>query len=297
MNFHIEGVVPALLTPFTKNGERVDYDKACALAERLAKQGVSALFPCGTTGEGFLMTLAERKKIIEEVIGAVRKRVKIIVHAGCLDTASTIELARHAMNAGAVAAGVVTPWFYTFDDASLARHFKTVAKAVKGFPIFLYNIPGCAKNVISPDLVIRLANEVDNIIGLKDSGGQIQNLTRVLDAAPKGFNVLNGVDEYTFQALVSGANGSVSSTANVAPELFLNVMNPVKKGDLKAARAAQSKLNQACCIFQYGRMVAYYKKGLRLRGFDPGYVRPPQRELTSAEKKDFAKALQAAGIL
>jgi len=297
MKFSLEGLVPALLTPFTKGGAQVDYDKACALANRLADQGVAAVFPCGTTGEGFLMTLEERKKLVAEVVQAVRGRIKVIVHSGCFDTASTIELTRHAAEVGAVAAGVVTPGFYTYDDASLARHYKLVAAAVKGFPIFLYNIPGCAKNALSPELILRLANEVENIIGLKDSAGQIQNLTRVIDGAPKGFTVLNGVDEYTFQALLSGASGSVTSTANVAPELFLNVMTALKKGDVKKARAAQTKLDSACKIFQYGKMVAYYKEGLRLRGFDPGYVRPPQRELTADEKKTFAKNLQAAGII
>src|SRR3990167_1986906 len=96
MKFRLEGLVPALLTPFTKGGAQVDYDRACALACRLADQGVAAVFPCGTTGEGFLMTLDERKKLIAEVVQAVRGRIKVIVHSGCFDTASTIELTRHA---------------------------------------------------------------------------------------------------------------------------------------------------------------------------------------------------------
>jgi len=297
MKFRLKGLVPALLTPFTKDGAEVDYDKACALAHRLADQGVAAVFPCGTTGEGFLMTLEERKQLVAEVVQAVRGRIKVIVHAGCLDTASTIELVQHAAEIGAAAAGVVTPGFYTYDDASLIRHFKLVAAAVKGFPLFLYNIPGCAKNALSPELILRLANQVENIVGLKDSAGQIQNLTRVIDGTPKGFTVLNGVDEYTYQAHLSGASGSVTSTANVAPELFLNIINALKQGNIKKARAAQTKLDRVCAIFQYGKMVAYYKEGLRLRGFDPGYVRPPQRELTAAEKKNFAKALDAAGLI
>jgi len=295
MKFHIEGLVPALLTPFTKRGD-IDYDSACALAERLAGQGVAGVYPCGTTGEGLLMSMDERKKLAQELVGAVGKRIKVIVHTGCLDTASTIELTRHAMEIGAAAAGIVTPGFYTYDDASLARHFKAIAAAVKGFPIFVYNIPGCAKNVLSPELTVGLANQVDNIIGLKDSGGSIPDLVRVLDGTPKGFAVLNGVDEYTFQAMLTGANGSVTSTGNVAPELFLNVYKALKKGDLKKARAHQAKLSNACDLFQYGRMVALYKEGLRLRGFDAGYVRPPQRELTRAEKNAFAKKFEAAGF-
>ena len=297
MKFQIEGVIPALLTPFTKNGKHVDYEKACALVGRLAGQGVHAVFPCGTTGEGMLMTLEERKKLLEAVVPAAGKRLKVIAHTGCFDTASTIELTRHSMETGASAAGVVTPGFYAYDDASLIAHYSAVASAVKGYPVLLYNIPGCARNTLSPELIFELAARNDNIVGMKDSGGNMSSLTRVLAGAPKGFTVINGVDEYSFQALVAGAKGSVSSTANVVPELFLAIFHGVRKGDFKKAWAAQGKLAEACRLFQYGRMVAYYKEGLRLRGFDPGFVRAPQRELTAAEKKGFAKALHAAGIL
>ena len=297
MKFHLEGVIPALLTPFTKIGKHVDYEKAGALAVRLADQGVHGVFPCGTTGEGMLMTLEERKKLIEAVVAAAGKRIKVIAHTGCLDTTSTVELTRHAMETGAAAAGVVAPGFYAYDDDALTSHFGAVANAVKGFPVLLYNIPGCARNALSPALICSLANRFENIVGMKDSSGDMSALTRILAWVPKGFNVINGVDEYSFQALVAGANGSVSSTANVVPELFLDIFNNVRKGDLKKAWSAQVKLAAACGLFQYGRMVAYYKEGLRLRGFDTGFVRPPQRELTAPEKKAFAKGLDTAGIL
>lgn len=292
MKFHLEGVIPALLTPFTKNGEKVDYEKACALADRLARQGVHGIFPCGTTGEGMLMTLDERKQLIAELVAAVGKKIKVIAHTGCFDTASTIELTRHAMQCGAAAAGVVAPGFYGYDDAALARHYTLVTAAVKGFPVLLYNIPGCAKNTLTPELILSLAAKIENIAGMKDSGGSMAALTRILAGMPKGFNVINGVDEYTYQALLAGANGSVSSTANVVPELFLTIFNNVRKNDLKKAWVGQTKLAAACTLFQYGKMVAYYKEGLRLRGFDAGYVRAPQRELTAAERTAFGKAFQ-----
>lgn len=293
----IHGVFPALLTPFTKGGAKVDYDRACALALRLAKQGVHGVFVCGTTGEGPLMSLAERKQLLEEVVGAAGKRIKVIAHTGCFDTASTIELTQHAAKVGAAAAGVVTPGFYTFDDESLYRHFKSVADSAQGFPVLLYNIPGCVKNVIKPALVIRLANTVDNIVGMKDSGGSIASFNEVLLGAPSGFAAINGVDEYSMQALVAGGSGCVSSTANVVPELFLAIYNAVRKGDLKKAWQAQEKLCRACALFHYGALVARYKEGLRLRGFDPGYVRPPQRELTADERKEFSANMKKSGLI
>ena len=296
-NAKIGGVFPALLTPFTKGGEKVDYDRGCGLAEFLAKQGVQGLFVCGTTGEGPLMTLAERKQMLEAVVDAVGKKVTVIAHTGCFDTASTIELTRHAQKAGAAAAGVVTPGFYTFDDECLYRHFMAVADSVKGFPVLLYNIPGCVKNVIKPPLVHRLAKDADNIVGMKDSGGSITAFNEVLMGVPKGFVAINGVDEYSMQALAAGGSGCVSSTANVVPELFLSIYNAMKKGDLAKAWESQKKLCRACATFHYGALVARYKEGVRLRGFDPGYVRAPQRELTKDERKELAKNMKAAGLL
>ena len=296
MNFKLEGVFPAMLTPFTKNGKNVDYDCACALAQRLAKQGVHGVFLCGTTGEGLLMTLPERKKLVEEIVAAAGKKLKVLVHSGCLDTGQTIELTRHAMEAGAAAAGVVAPGFYGYDETALFTFYKSVAAAVKGFPVLLYNLPSCAKNVLTPGLVLKLA-EIDNIVGIKDSGGMLQKQDRILIDVGKNFSVINGCDEFSFQALVGGANGSVSSTANVIPEVFLDIFNGVKSGQFKKARTAQDKLGRAAEKFQYGAMVAYYKEGLRLRGFDPGFVRPPQRELTASEKKTFAKDLKGLGFI
>lgn len=293
----IEGIFPALLTPFTKGGVKVDYDRACGLASFLAKKDVNGLFVCGTTGEGPLMTLAERKQMVEEVVGAVGKKVTVIAHTGCFDTASTIELTQHAQKAGAAAAGVVTPGFFTFDDECLYRHFKAVADSVKGFPILLYNIPGCVKNVIKPSLVHRLAKDVKNIVGMKDSGGNITAFNEVMLGVPKGFVAINGVDEYSMQALAVGGSGCVSSTANVVPELFIAIYKAMKKGNLDKAWESQQKLCKACATFHYGALVSRYKEGVRLRGFDPGYVRAPQRELTKEERKELAKNMKAAGLL
>ena len=296
MRFHLEGVIPAMVTPFERKTGNVDYDKAAELSIWLADKGVHGLFLCGTTGEGFLMQPEERMLLLEKVLNAVGKRVKIIAHTGCIDTRTTIALTRHAQEAGAVAAGAITPFFFTFDDASIKAHYKAVAAAVKGFPLLMYNLPGCAKNVLSPELILELS-EIENIVGVKDSGGNFASLSALLGKKSKDFNVINGTDEYTYQALLSGANGSVSSTANVVPHLFLSIFNNVRKHNLAAAWKAQLKLTEACELFHYGKMVAYYKEGLRLSGFNPGPVRAPQRELTKAESKAFAKRIEASGVL
>lgn len=297
MKFKVEGVISAMVTPFTKNGEFVDFDKVGPLADRLVKIGAHGLFPCGTTGEGMLMTPDERKVVLEEVVAAAGKKCKVICHTGALDTATTIELTRHAQEAGAYAAGVVAPGFYTYNDASLKQFYMAVAKAVPDFPILLYNIPGCAKNALSANLILELANTVENIVGLKDSSGSMPLFTQLQGNAPKGFHVINGADEHGYQAFVAGGPAVVSGTSNVTLDTYLGIYNAYKKGDLKKAWAYQVKLERGCRIFRYGVRVAVFKEGLRLRGFDAGYVRPPQLELSTAEKKALAKDLEESGLI
>lgn len=297
MKFKADGIISAMVTPFTKGGEYVDYDKVGALAQFLVKAGVHGLFPCGTTGEGMLMSPVERMEVLEEVVTAVGGKTLIIAHTGAFDLGTTIDLTRHAQACGADAAGIVAPGFYGYDDMSLEAYYRSIAKAVKGFPVLLYNIPGCAKNVLSPDLVLRLAESVENIVGIKDSSGDMASLTRLLGGAPKGFHVINGADDYGYQAFLASAPAAVSGTSNVVWDVYLAVYNNLKKGDLKKAWKAQVVLEKMCRVLEYGKKTAIFKEGLRLRGFDAGYVRAPQRELTNAEKKRLAQDLATAGII
>ena len=179
----------------------------------------------------------------------------------------------------------------------MAKYYRTVAKAADGFPLLLYNIPDFAMNALSAELILELAETVENIVGIKDSSGGMALLTRLIGNAPKGFNVINGADEYGFQALLAGAKAVVSGTSNVVIELYTGIYQNLQKGNLKKAWAFQVQLEKATRIFEYGENVAVFKEGLRLLGFDPGYVRPPQRELTAAEKRKLAQDLKELGVL
>lgn len=297
MRFELSGILPALLTPFTRGGTKVDYEKACAFASTLADRGVDGIFVCGSTGEGLLMTIEERKQLAEEIIGAVGKRVKVLVQTGCLDTGGTIALTRHARDAGAFAVAVYTPSFYIYDHRALFGHFQRVAKAVPEMPLLLYNIPRFTGNTLSPDLIIELAEKVDSVVGVKDSSGDLSQLSRVVATAPKGFIMLNGADELNYQAYLTGAVGSVTMTGNVVPELFISIFNSVKEGDFKRALKDQRKLAEVKVSLANGRLIAAYKEAIRLQGYDVGHVRPPHRELSPSEKKDLAKVLGKIGLI
>lgn len=297
LKIKIRGIVAAMVTPFTKGGEYVDFDKIGPLADQLLRWGAHGLFPCGTTSEGLLMSPDERRETVEELIRCVDRKTPVIPHTGALDTATTIELTRHARDCGAKAAAIVAPGYYLYDDAALLQYFKSIARAVDGFPILLYNIPACARNVLSPELILRLAESEENIVGVKDSAGLMSALTRLIGHAPDGFHVICGTDDFGFQALVAGCPAVVSGLSNVVCDIYSAVYENVQKGNLKKAWKEQIRLERAARIFKYGQNVAAFKEGLRLRGLDVGYVRPPQRELNAGEKRKLEQDLKELGVL
>lgn len=296
MRFKIEGIIAAMVTPFTKGGGQVDYDKVARVAAYLESKGAAGLFPCGTTGEGHLLSAEERKTILEEVLDTVQKRTRVIAHTGAMDTATTIELTQHAQQAGAYAAAVVAPSFYSYDDTAIAHYYTAVANAAPRLPILLYNIPGCTHNPLSADLIQQLA-EVENIVGIKDSSGSMPLLTRLFGQATNGFSVINGCDEQGYQAFAAGGKTVVSGSSNAYIDLYVDLYNQFKKGNLKKAWQAQLKLERATRLFLYGGGLGALKEIMRLRTVDGGYVRPPQRELTAAEKKRLAKGLEAQSLI
>jgi len=293
----ISGIISAMVTPFTKDGQFVDYDKLGPLANLLLKQGATGLFPCGTTSEGMLMTPDERRETVEEIIRSVDKKVPVIAHTGAFDTATTLELTRHARDVGAYAAAIVAPGYYGYDDKALFDYYRTIARSVEKFPILLYNLPACARNVLHPELVLRLAESEENIVGIKDSSGVMTGITRMIGNAPKGFHVICGTDDYGYQAILAGCPAVVSGLSNVVCEIYASVYNNIQKGNLNKAWQEEVRLEKAARLFKYGQNLAAFKEGLRLRGFDAGYVRPPQRELSAAEKRAVEKGLKELGVL
>ncbi len=293
----IRGIICAILTPFTRNGKNIDHDKLHKLVDFLLEKGCHGLFVGGTTGEGLILSLEERKELLESVLKVAGKKCMVIAHTGTFDLRSTIELTAHAVEKKAFAVGIVTPGYYYYDEEALFQYYSTIAKEFPRFPILLYNIPSCARNFLSNTLILRLAKKHPNIVGVKDSTGNMVNLSELLTSKPVGFAVINGVDEYGYQAFLAGVQGAVSGTANVAPEFYLGVYENCMKRRLPEAWIYQTQLTKLCQILQYGRNLGLFKYALKLRGIDTGYVRPPHREPTALEKKEIEKHLKQLNLI
>lgn len=293
----IRGIICANLTPFTRNGKEIDHHKLKNLIEFLIQKGVHGLFVGGTTGEGLILSVEERKELLESVIKIAGKKCMVIAHTGTFELKSTIELTAHALEQKAFGAGIVTPGYYYYDEEALYQYYSTIAKEFPKFPILLYNIPSCARNFLSNKLILKLAKKHPNIVGIKDSTGNMVNLSELLTIKPVGFAIINGVDEYGYQAFLAGVQGAVSGTANVAPEIYLGVYDNCMKRRLPEAWIFQTQLTKLCQTLQYGRNLGIFKYALKLRGIDVGFVRPPHREPTRIEKKEIEDSLRKLNLI
>jgi 4-hydroxy-tetrahydrodipicolinate synthase len=279
-----------MVTPFDEKG-RIDEDATCQVADFLLDQGVEGLLIAGSTGEGMLLTLHERKILCELVVDHVDDRVPVIVHTGCITTASTIDLTCHAGSAGAAAASVICPYYYGLDDQSLFEHFNAVADAVPDLPIFLYAFPANAGNDVSPSLLKQLHETAPNIVGIKSTNRDLTQLQKYLEVTGPDFTALNGVDGLMLAGLSLGAKGQVSGTANAFPAAFRALYDAFQVGDLQMARSKQRLINRVRLILWDGFHPACFKAALTLRGIPAGHVRPPMRELSAAEFKDIERGL------
>jgi 4-hydroxy-tetrahydrodipicolinate synthase len=185
------GLVCPILTPFDENGQ-IDASAARKLVDFLVEQEVDGLMPGGTTGEGMLLTIEERKRLAEIVVEQAAGRTKVIVHTGCISTAETVELSVHARQVGADAVSVITPYFYAFNDEALFKHYLAVAEAVPDTPISLYCYPDNAKQMISTELVCRLRRAAPNILAIKFSSVDLIQFQEYIAAGGDGFHALCG---------------------------------------------------------------------------------------------------------
>ena len=284
-----------MVTPFDQDN-LIDYEAVQRVVDFLLARGVTCLMVAGTTGEGMLLSLAERRALLEVVVQHVAGRAPVIAHTGTIGTAETVDLTHHAASAGAIAASVIVPYFFAFDDGALYKHFVSVAAAVPDFPVLLYTFPGNAKNDISPALLARLLTAAPNIVGIKSSSPDLMRFLEYIQIGGDGFLAFCGVDGLMLPALALGSRGQVSGNANVYPELFRALYDAFVGGNIELARSLQQSVNRIRAVLGDGISPAYFKAALSLKCICERYVRPPIRELTSEELERVRQGLHALRI-
>jgi 4-hydroxy-tetrahydrodipicolinate synthase len=237
----LRGVATALVTPFTRNGE-IDEERLRALIEYQLTGGVRLLVPCGTTGESATMTEAEDQRVIKLTVDAARGRARVIAGTGSNATASTIEWTTAARDLGVDAVLTVAPYYNKPTQEGLYAHFRAVAEAAKDFPVVIYNVPGRTGSNIAADTTLRLANEMGNIVAIKEASGDLTQIMAILRGRPEHFRVMSGDDSVTLPMIALGAEGLISVASNEAPALISRMVDLALAADWEEARALHYKL-------------------------------------------------------
>ncbi|HID28359.1 MAG TPA: 4-hydroxy-tetrahydrodipicolinate synthase [Methanosarcinales archaeon] len=233
-----EGAIPALVTPFKEDGE-IDESGYRENIEFLIENGVSAIVPCGCTGEAATLSFEEHKKLIDVAIDC--STVPVIAGTGSNNTKEAIELTKHANDAGADGALIITPYYNKPNDTGMKKHYKSVAEAVD-IPIILYNVPSRTGINLKPEIVAELAT-LPNIIGVKEASGNLGQISDIImQTQDQDFIVLSGDDLLTLPILALGGVGVISVAANIVPKKVADLCNTFKKGDIESARKIHYEL-------------------------------------------------------
>ena len=287
----IRGVICALLTPLRDDGS-LDADGIRSLLDFVTAGGVRAVMPGGTTGEGPLLTLEERKELLEIVAKHAPENIAVMAHVGCMDTASTLDLARHATDLGVTSVSAIAPYYYTFDPSSVEKHFAALAEAVPDTDVYTYTFPGNAKNEVLPALMRRLTKAYPNIKGVKISNSDLLNLRAHITAGSDTYRAYCGSDAIMLAALLEGAAGQVSGNANIAPNLMRALYNAFEVKDYLKASQYQKAIDSLRASTADGLHPAFYKSMLQKLGvIKSATVRSPLRQPQAKERDALTAAL------
>lgn len=234
----LRGTGTALVTPFTKNGD-VDFDALQRLLDFQLEGGVEMLVPLGSTGENPTISQVERTRIIRFVIEYVDRRVKVIVGTGSNDTRQAVEFTKEALDAGADAALVTTPYYNKPTPNGLFEHFKAVSDI--GLPVVMYNVPARTGSNMTAETTLRCA-ELANVVAIKEASADLVQCMEIIRHAPEGFALLSGEDNLTLPLISLGGCGVISVTSNVVPGEFSRMTRFALDGHYEEAKAIHYEL-------------------------------------------------------
>jgi len=295
-SLNVSGVYPPIPTPFDGEGN-LALDRLRENLIRWCDTELIGFVVLGSNGEAVHLTEREKRAVLRATRKAIPSERLLIAGTGEQSTRATIKLTRQAADLGADAALVTPPHYYRprMDTAALEHHYFALADA-SPIPILLYNMPAYTGIDLTIEQILRLAQH-PNIVGIKDSGGNLAKIGAVIGGAPEGFQVLAGSASFLYPSMVLGAVGGVCALANVAPEECRRLVDLVRAGDHQAARELQLRLipPNAAVTSQFG--VPGLKQALDWTGYYGGPVRSPLRPLTEEERAELRRVLVKAELV
>jgi 4-hydroxy-tetrahydrodipicolinate synthase len=292
--FKPQGIAVALATPLHES-ERLDEDGLRRLVNHVLAGRVHGLVVSGTQGEFYGLTLEERKGALEVVVDEVRGRVPVYAGTGSPTTRESIVLTRMAEEVGADAILVMTPYFISPSEDELYGHHSAVAAATK-LPVVLYTNPMRTGVDLSPALARRLSR-IDNIVGIKESSGDLTQTMEYIRLCGQGFSVLAGRDTLIHATLQCGGHGAISGTANVVPGLVVEIYEAFVAGDGEKALAAQRRLSPLRLAFDLGTFPVVMKEALAMMGICSARSFAPVGPLAEKQREELRAILKALKVV
>ncbi len=280
----LNGVMPAMITSFNKD-ESINKEGLRNIINHSINEKVNGLYVTGSTGETFLMSPEEKKKVIDIIVEEVNGRVPVIAHIGSIGTKITTDLAEYATKAGVDGLSALPPFYYNFTNEEIFNYYSDIAKS-SDLPIIIYNIERA--NLMDIDTLKKLA-AIENIKGVKYTAATHFNFEVIKKEIGNYFKIYNGMDQMAISGLISGADGLIGSFYNLMPEIFVHIFENIKNGNIAEAKKLQIKANVIILYAVKKSGYSFIKMALNWMGIDSGYVRKP---FTSFVDKDIEKEIK-----
>lgn len=281
--FH--GVVPAMATPFTAD-HRLDEGRVGELIESYIRAGVHGISVAGSQGEFFALERDEHIRLLELSMRAIDGRVPLYAGTGGATTRDAIALTQAAEAMGADLALVITPYFVQPTQDELVAHYTAVARATK-LPVMLYNNPPRTSVNVLPATLARCMRAADNIVGMKDSGGDLTQSIEYLLTAPRPALLFSGRDTIALSMMFHGAQGTISPAANVFPELMVRMYEALRAGNHEEALRLSNVFAPLRAAWAWGSFPVVIKEAMTLAGRSAGPTRPPVAALPEKVRADL----------
>ena len=293
----IRGIIPPILTPIDKD-ERIDEERLRRQVNHVIAGGVHGILAFGSNGEFYMIEDAETERGLRIILDEAKGRVPVYLGIGAIKTRKCVELAKMGKAVGANGISVLQPMFLKPTEVELDGHFRAIAAAVPDLPMLLYNNPGRTAYTMSAGLVARLAAGVPNIVGMKDSSGDVTQTAEFIRLTrDRDFKVFGGKDTLIYGALVHGAAGAVATTANMFPELVCSIYEKYVAGDIQGSLEAQFRLNPVRLSMDKASFPVATKDMANLMGLDIGVPFLPTLPSGGTVLELMRSEMERAGLL
>ncbi|MEA3254409.1 MAG: 4-hydroxy-tetrahydrodipicolinate synthase [Candidatus Altiarchaeota archaeon] len=290
----IRGLYTAIVTPFKRDGG-LDEEGLRRNIEFQIENKVEGVVPVGTTGESATLSGVEHRKVVEIAVDQVNGRASVFAGTGSNNTSEAIRYTKHAYDAGADAALMITPYYNKPTEEGVYQHYRKVADEVD-IPIILYTVPGRTMVNIEPETTKNLS-EIQNIVGIKDASGNLDQVSKEIMLCGEDFTILSGEDSLNLPVITLGGKGAISVASNIVPREMGELVRSALDGDLKRARELHYRLYPLCKILFIETNPAPVKAAMDMRGLAAGDPRLPLVHVRKESEEKIRDVLGKLGLI